>query len=120
MIPFKITLSRAARSGLNPTPSSMNVDSLPRHQMSPRTVDSRDAFQQRALAAAVAARDAEELAALDRERDVVQGAEGLVADLAARMQRALLERMHPLLGHPECLADISRNTAPGARRGWQR
>ena len=35
MIPFMTTLSRAAMSGLKPTPSSMNVDSRPRHQMSP-------------------------------------------------------------------------------------
>ncbi len=35
MIPFMITLSRAARSGLKPIPSSMKVESRPRHQMSP-------------------------------------------------------------------------------------
>jgi hypothetical protein len=35
MIPFMTTLSRAARSGLKPTPSSMNVDRRLPTQMRP-------------------------------------------------------------------------------------
>ena len=35
MIPFITTLSRAAMSMLNPTPSSISVDSRPRRQICP-------------------------------------------------------------------------------------
>ena len=74
MIPFSTTLSRAARSALKPTPSSMKVDRRPLHP-DPAGVDAVDpgeALQQRALAAAVAPGDAEELALPDLEGDVVE------------------------------------------------
>ena len=72
MMPLSTTLSSAARSGLNPTPSSMNVDSRPSTQILPAVggVDAREALQQRALAAAVAPDDAKELALAYREGDV--------------------------------------------------
>ena len=64
MIALMITLSRAVRSGLKPTPSSMNGDSRPSTVIVARVepVDPGEALQQRALADAVAADDAEELA----------------------------------------------------------
>ena len=48
-----------------------------------RTVDARQTLQQRALAAAVAPDDAEELACGDLEADVLQRAEGLAGAAAA-------------------------------------
>ncbi len=55
------------------------------------TVDAGQALQQRALAAAVAPRDAEELAPPHIEGNVVECLEGLVPALPQRVQSALLE-----------------------------
>ena len=75
MIALMITLSRAFRSRLKPTPSSMNGDRRPAIGDPPGVdaVDAGDALQQRALAAAVAPDDPEEFALGDLERDVLDG-----------------------------------------------
>ncbi len=106
-MPLSTTLSRAARSGLKPTPSSMKVDMRPLHQMLPAVdaVDPGEALQQRALARAVAPDDPEELSRAHVEGDVLERPEGLVARAAHGVQRALLERVGALLGHAEGLAD---------------
>ena len=57
-------------------------------------VDAREQLQERRLAGAVAAGDAEELARPDVERDVVEGAELPVLDGAKRVQDPLLEGLH--------------------------
>ncbi len=132
MIPLSTTLSRAARSGLKPTPSSMKVDNRPLHQMRAAVdaVDPGEALQQGALAAAVAPGDPEELSLADIEGDVVERLEGLVAGAAHRVKGALLERVRALLGHAEGLAhrlrdDRRRGAAgelghpgEGYRGGW--
>ena len=105
MMPLRTMLSRAARSGLNPTPSSISVDMRPRRQMQPSdAVDAGEALQQRALAAAVAAGDAEELALVNRERDIGERAERLIRHAPPRVQRALLERVKALFGDTERLS----------------
>ena len=73
MIALMIALSRAVRSGLKPTPSSMNGDRRPctSSVAGVDVVDAGQALQQRALAAAVAADDPEELARRDLDADVV-------------------------------------------------
>ena len=83
-------------------------------------VDARQAFQQRALAASVAAGDPEELSGLNRERDVVERPERVLADPMPRMESALLERMDPLLGNGERLADRTRDhhRQPLSADGW--
>ena len=65
---LRTTLSRAVRSRLNPTPSSMNGDSRPSTSTEPAStaVDPGDRAQQRRLAGPVAPDDAEELAAVRR------------------------------------------------------
>ena len=68
-------------------------------------VDARHALQQRALARAVAADDPEELAALDRERHVVERVEAVVADPPERVQGAFLQGRDALLGNLERLRD---------------
>ena len=101
MIALMSTLSRAVRSGLKPTPSSMN-GAMPPAQPDVarvRPVDPREALHQRALAAPVAADDPEELAGLDLEGDVLERVELLVGRCAANgMQDALLERVDVLCG----------------------
>ena len=84
MIALITTLSRAGRSGLKPTPSSMNVDSRPSTQDAPGVgaVDPREALEQGALARSVASDDAEELAAGDRRtrrRERVEAVEAAAA-----------------------------------------
>ena len=69
-------------------------------------VDAREALQQRRLAGAVAAHDAEELAGLDGERDVAQRAQLVEAAAPQRVQRTLLERVDPLARNLERLADV--------------
>ena len=80
-------------------------------------VDPGQALQQRALAAAVAPGDPEELALAHVEGDVVERLEGLVAGAAQRVERALLERVRALLRHTEGLADRARRRS-AARRCW--
>ncbi len=74
------TLSRAVRSGLKPTPSSMKGDIRPLTSIVPESiaVDAGEALQQRALAAAVAPDDAEELARRYVEADVAERLELVV------------------------------------------
>src|SRR5581483_319289 len=85
-----------------------------------RRVDPGDALQQRALAAAVAPRDPEELARVDVERDVLERVEAVDGDPPARVEHALLERVHLLLGNLEGLVDVAhderRRVATFARR----
>ena len=78
---FTTTLSRAVSSGLKPTPSSMNGETRPATAIVPAVglVDAGEALQHRALAGAVAADDAEELALVDLERDVAQRVQSVVA-----------------------------------------
>ena len=76
-------------------------------------VDAGQALQQRALAAAVAPGDPEELARAHVEGDVAQRFERLVAGAAQRVQRALLEGVRALLGHAERLADRLSTTIGG-------
>jgi hypothetical protein len=66
-------------------------------------VDAREALQQRALARAVAAHDAEELALADGEGDVVQRLQPVGRRAAQRVQGALLERRDLLVGKAELL-----------------
>ena len=107
MIALMITLSRAVRSGLKPTPSSMNGDSRPAtsKRAAVDVVDAGQALQQRALAAAVAPDDAEELPARDLEADVVDGLEHVEPPRAERVQHPLLERVVLLVGQAEGLGD---------------
>ncbi len=117
MIALMITLSRAVRSGLNPTPSSMNGDSRPLIvSLAPvDLVDAGEAFEQGALAAAVAPDDPEELSGGDLDADVLDGAQELERARPERMQRALLERVVLLVGQAERLANVAdrdRGTAP--------
>ncbi len=64
---------------LKPTPSSMNGDSRPLTQVAGvDAVDPGETLQQRALAAAVAPDDPEELARRDLERDVLDGLQHVV------------------------------------------
>ena len=119
MMPLRTTLSRAARSWLKPTPSSMNVERRPSIQIWPLStpVDAGEALQERALAAAVAPGDPEEFAAVDLEGDVIQRRERLVAGAAQRMQRCLLERVRALLGDAKGLADRASDDRRGAVAG---
>ena len=107
MIALIITLSRAVSSGLKPTPSSMNGDRRPRTMMlaAVDVVDPGDALQQRALAAAVAADDAEELALRDLDVDVVDRLQHVEGPRAERMQGPLLERVVLPVGELEALGD---------------
>ncbi len=68
-------------------------------------VDARQALQQRALAAAVAPDDAEELPGLDREGDVLQRLQLFVAGASQRVKSPLLERVAAFLGDLEALLD---------------
>ena len=72
--PLRITFSRAVSSTLKPTPSSMNGATRPAIRIVPASarVDAGEDLQQRALAGAVAPDDAEELAPVDVEGDVVE------------------------------------------------
>ena len=101
------TLSRAVRSGLKPTPSSMNGDRRPATEIRPLStrVDSGDALQQRALAAAVAPDYPEELALGDLQGEVLKGVQFVVFGAPQRVQCALLERRVLLVGDPKGLAD---------------
>ena len=83
-------------------------------------VDPGHALQQRALAAAVAPGDPEELARLHRHRDVVQRLVAVAADPTPRMEGPLLERVHLLLGDGERLAHRPRDhhRQPLAADGW--
>ena len=85
----------------------MKVDRRPFIQISPAVdaVDARQALQQRALAAAVAPGDPEELAAPTSKEMSLERLEGLVAGAPPRVQRALLERVRALLGHVKGLGD---------------
>ena len=69
-------------------------------------VDAGEALQQRALARAVAADDAEELALLDGDVDVAQRVELLERARAAGMQHPLLERVVLLVRDAERLRDV--------------
>jgi hypothetical protein len=71
-----------------------------------RLVDTRDALQQRALAAAVATDDPEELSLRDLEVDVLDGLEYVERARLERMQRALLERVVLPVGKLEALGDV--------------
>ncbi len=68
-------------------------------------VDARHDLQQRALAGAVAPDDPEELALVDVEGDAAQRAQLAVLAARERMQRALLERVDPLVRDAEGLLD---------------
>ena len=68
-------------------------------------VDPGEALQERALAAAVAPDDPEELAFRDLHADVVDRLKHVERARAERMQGALLERVVLLVGQPERLAD---------------
>ena len=121
MIALIITLSRAFRSGLKPTPSSMNGESRPRTRDPPGVdaIDPGDALQQRALAAAVAPDDPEEFALGDLERDVLDGVQFVVGGRAQRVQRPLLERRVLLVGQAERLADVlHRDGRREPSAGW--
>src|SRR4051794_33825246 len=98
IVALSITLSRAARSGLKPTPSSMKVDRRPLDVdvAGVALVDAGEALQERRLAGSVPADDAEELARLDREGDVAQRPQPLLAGAAEGMERALLQGVHAL------------------------
>ena len=69
-------------------------------------VDPGQALEQCRLAGAVAPDDAEELAAADVERDVVERAQRVVADAAERVQRPFLEGVDALVRKAERLADV--------------
>ena len=68
-------------------------------------VDARHDLQQRALARAVAPDDAEELALVHVERDPPQRLQLAVAAARERVQRALLERVDPVLRDAEGLVE---------------
>ena len=68
-------------------------------------VDPGDALQQRALAAAVAADDPEELALRDLDADVLDGLEHVERARLERMQRPLLQRVVLPVGELEGLRD---------------
>ena len=95
MIALMITLSRAVSSMLKPTPSSMKGERRPRtlQLASIDVVDPGEALQQRALAAAVASDDPEELARGDLDADVVHRLQHVVGARAKGVQRPLLERV---------------------------
>ena len=119
MIALMITLSRAVRSGLNPTPSSMNGDSRPLigELAVVDVVDPGEAFEQRALAAAVAPDDPEELPGGDLDADVLDGAQDVELRARERVQRPLLERVVLLVRQAERLADVlDRNCRPRRSR----
>ena len=107
MIALISTLSRADSSGLKPTPSSMNGDSRPFTLIVAGVdrVDAGEALEQRALAAAVAPDDAEELAALDLEAHVLEGRELVGGARREGVQHALLQRRVALRAGAEGLAD---------------
>ena len=69
-------------------------------------VDAGQALEQRALARAVAAHDAEELAVEDLEGDVTQRVKLAHRCAPKRMQRPLLERGHVVPRDPEGLRDV--------------
>ena len=98
MMPLMKTFSRPEISGWKPAPSSISAEMRPshRHRAARRLGDAGDELQQRALAGAVAADDAERAPLRHRQRDVVQRRERLVGlqvlDEAARQQRALQRR----------------------------
>ena len=71
--------SRPVRSGTIPAPTSISGATLPMHGNASggRLGDAGQQLEQRALAGAVVADDAEHFALLDREVDVVQRLEGL-------------------------------------------
>jgi hypothetical protein len=69
-------------------------------------VDARQALEQRALAGAVAADDAEELARRDLEAHVFEGVQLVERPAAERMQRPLLERHVLLVREPEALVHL--------------
>ena len=69
-------------------------------------VDAGEDLQQRALAAAVRADDAEALAVRRREADVVERVVLLVVELAERVEEELLDRRLPLVRQQERLRDV--------------
>ncbi len=90
----------------------------PRHADRPGVgaVDAREAFQQRALAGAVAADDPEELALADVERDVVERAQDPVVAGRERSHHALLQRVDAVGRDPEGLLQAAGLDRDRARR----
>ena len=80
-------------------------------------VDAREQFQQRALARAVAADDAEELAALDLELDAAQRLQLAVLGVREELRRALLERVDARGRDPEALLEAAHLDRDVARLG---
>ncbi len=116
MIALIITLSRAVRSMLKPTPSSMNGDSRPRT----RARRCRCRRSRRGTSAACSCRSrcgprCRRTRPGDLDADVVDGLQHVERARAERMQRPLLERVVLLVGEPEGLAD-----AHDRHRGWPR
>ena len=84
-------------------------------------VDPGEALQQRALAAAVAPDDAEELALGDLDVMSSTACSSSYVGRAERVQRALLERRVLLVGQPEGLADlVDRDGDRGGLRAGSR
>ncbi len=76
------------------------------HRAAVRRVDARQHLEQRRLARAVVADDAEELALGDVEGDVVEGVQVVVARRAARVGGAVLQRGAAVERDAERLVDV--------------
>ena len=105
--PLSTTFSRDVSSGLKPDAELDERRQAARHPdpAGVGRVDARQDLQQRALAGAVAADDAEELALVDVEGDVAQRAQLAVLVGANGWSDALLERVDPVVGDAEGLLD---------------
>ena len=120
--PLRTTFSRAVSSRLKPTPELDERGQPPgdpdRAGVGP--VDAGEQLQQRALAGAVAADDAEELALADLEGDAVERLQLAVLARREGMHGPLFERVDPLGRDPEGLVqvlDLDRERRARARRG---
>ena len=80
-------------------------------------VDPGEALEQRALAAAVAADDSEELAGRDLDAHVLDSPQDVEGPSPPRVERALLERVVVLVRKPERLADVLHRYCRPQRSG---
>ena len=103
MMPLMKTFSRPEISGWKPAPSSIRAEILPvdRDPAGGRLGDPGDELEEGALARAVLADEAERLALLDVEADVVDGRDELVRPERAEqvaLDDGALERLEAVLG----------------------
>ena len=125
--PLRYTFSRPDSSGWKPAPSSSRADTLPRVRLRALVglEDAGQALEQRALAGAVGADEAEGGALGDLERHVAQGPELLVAGPAAAHDGGLqalvavvveAEPLRQALDRDGGLAHSSSASRPSRRR----